>query len=55
MTSVPIDILITVDVIMEGNENFILTIDSSSLPNDGTVVVNNPHQSTVTIVDDDRK
>ena len=40
---------------MEGNENFMLIIDSSSLPNDGTVAVGNPHQSTVTIEDNDRK
>ena len=55
MTSVPFDISITDDRILEGNENFMLTIDSSSLPDDGTVVVGNPGQSTVTIVDDDRK
>ena len=39
------------DNIVEGNENFTLSINSSSLPHDVTVV--NPVQTTVTIVDDD--
>ena len=55
MTSVPFDIPITDDRILEGLEDFLLTIDPSSLPDDGTVVVGSPGQAAVTIVDDDRK
>ena len=55
MTSVPFDIPITDDIVYEGNENFMLTIDPSSLPGGGTVVVGSPNQATVTIVDNDRK
>ena len=51
MTSVPFDIPINDDMIFEGNENFMLTIDPSSLPDD--VSVGSPGQATVTIVDDD--
>ena len=40
---------------MEGDEDFTLTIDPSSLPDDGTVVVGTPDEATVTIIDDDRK
>ena len=53
MTSVPFDIPINDDMILEANENFTLTINPSSLPAGGTV--GNPDQATVTIVDDDRK
>ena len=53
VTSVPFNVSIIDDMIFEGNENFILTIDRSSLPND--VTVGSPDQATVTIVDDDRK
>ena len=53
MTSVPFDIPISNDTLYEGNENFVLTIDSSSLPPTG-VSVGTPSQATVTIVDDDR-
>ena len=52
-TRVPFNIPITDDDILEGNENFLLTIESSSLPSG--VTVGNPGQATVTIVDDDRK
>ena len=52
-TSVPFNVSINNDIICEDNENFILTIDPSSLPTGGTV--GNPGQATVTIVDDDRK
>ena len=52
MTSVPFDIPIIDDTITEGNENFMLTIDPTSLPPTG-VTVGNPNQTTVTIVDDD--
>ena len=38
----------------EGNETFMLTIDSTSLPPTG-VTVGDPGQATVTIVDDDGK
>ena len=50
MTSVPFDIPINNDMVLEGNENFTLTIDSSSLPPTG-VTVGDPDQATVTIVD----
>ena len=53
MTSVPFNVSINNDDIFEGNEDFTLTIDPSSLP--GDVNVGNPSQATVTIVDDDRK
>ena len=41
------------DNIFEGNENFMLAIDSFSLPSDLTV--GNPNQVAVTIVEDDGK
>ena len=53
MTSVPFDIPINDDDILEGNENFTLNIDSSSLL-DGAGV-GHPNQATVTIVDNDGK
>ena len=53
MTSVPFNIPITDDNVYEGNENFTIFINSSSLPAD--VIVESPGQATVTIVDDDRK
>jgi len=53
VTSVPFDVPITDDNILEGNEDFTLTIDSSLLP-DG-VTRGNPGSATVTIVDNDRK
>ena len=52
-TSASFDIPINDDDILEVNEDFMLTIDPSSLPTGGTV--GNPGQATVTIVDDDRK
>ena len=39
------------DKTFEGNENFTLTIDSSSLPSDVTVI--NPSQITVTVIEDE--
>ena len=51
MTSVPFDIPISDDSVLEGNENFILTIDPFSLPTG--VTVGDPGQATVIIVDDD--
>ena len=53
MTSVPFDISINDDDVLEGNENFIITIDPSSLPTG--VIVGDPGQATVTIMDDDGK
>ena len=41
------------DNLLEIDEMFKLTINSSSLPN--RVIVNNPSESTVTIMDNDRK
>ena len=55
MTSVPFDIPINNDDIVEGNEIFMLTIDPTSLPTDVSVTVGSPDQATVTIVDDDGK
>jgi len=51
-TSVTFDVPIT-DDILEGNENFMLTIDQSSLPTG--VNRGDPSEATVTIVDDDGK
>ena len=48
---VPFNVSITDDDILEANENFMLTIESSSLPNG--VTVGDPDQSMVTIVNDD--
>ena len=53
-TMVPFSVSIIDDMIFEGNENFTLTIDPTSLPPTG-VSVGSPDQATVTIVDDDRK
>ena len=39
------------DKTFEGNENFTLIIDSSSLPSDVTII--NPSQTTVTIIEDE--
>ena len=51
VTSVPFNVSITDDNVLEDDENFLLTIDTSSLPNN--VTVDNPSQATVTIVDND--
>ena len=50
VTSVSFSFPIINDNILEDDENFILTIDPSSAPDDV-----NGGQATVTIVDDDRK
>ena len=50
--SVPFSVSINDDNILEDNENFILTINPS-LPTG--VMVGNPGQATVTIVDNDCK
>ena len=52
-TSVPFNILITDDDILEDDENFILTVDLSSLPSN--ITASDPYQATVTIVDKDGK
>ena len=52
MTSVPFNIPITDDIVFEGDENFMLTIDPSLAT---FVSVGTPDEATVTIVDDDRK
>jgi len=52
-TSVPFDIFINNDNILEGNENFNLTIISATPPN--CVIVGSPHEASVIIVDDDGK
>ena len=51
VTHVSFDVPITNDIIMEGDENFNLIIESLSLLTG--VSVSNPAQTTVTIVDDD--
>lgn len=53
MTMVQFNISINDDNIFEGNETFDLSINSSTLPN--KVIVGNPGQTTVTIVDNDGK
>ena len=47
------DISITTDNLLEGNEIFYLTIDSSSLPNN--VIIGDIGITTILILDDDRK
>ena len=51
MTMFPFDIPINDDEIYEGDEDFMITIDPSTLPTD--VSVGDPGEATVTIVDDD--
>ena len=53
MTEVSLDVTIMDDNILESNETFQLSINSSSLPN--RVTVDNPSVVTVTIVDNDCK
>ena len=52
-TSVPFDVAIIDNNILEANEDFTLTIIQSSLP-DG-VTRGNPFRATVTILDNDRE
>ena len=52
-TSVSFDVNVTNDDILESNEKFNLNIISSSVPDQ--VIIGNPKQSTVTIVDNDSK
>jgi len=53
VTSITFDVPITDDDILEGSENFMLTIDQSSLP--ANINRGDPGSATVTIVDDDGK
>ena len=50
---VPFDIPIVDDKVLEGNENFDITIVPASFPDD--VTRGNPGTATVTIVDDEGK
>ena len=52
-TTATFDVPITDDNILEGSENFILTIVQTSLPSN--VTASNPGEATVIIVDDDSK
>ena len=52
-TTATFDVPINDDNILEGNEDFILTIDGTSLPTG--VTSGSPGEATVTIVDDDGK
>ena len=50
---IPFDVSIIDDKMLEGNEIFNLAIDALLLPN--RVIVASPHETTVTIVDNDGK
>ena len=52
-TTATFNVPITDDTILEGDENFMLIIDETSLPDD--VTRGNPGEATVTIVGDDGK
>ena len=52
-TNVSFDVNVSTDHLVEDDENFFLTIDLSSLPTG--VIISSPHQTNVTIVDDDGK
>ena len=52
-TTATFNVPINDDDILEGDENFILTIDETSLPTG--VTRGTPAEATVTIVDDDRE
>ena len=53
MTEVALDVSIVDDNVLEGNENFDLSVNVSSLPS--KVNIGDPDQATVTIVDNDGK
>ena len=53
ITMVEFEVPINDDDILEGNENFMLTIDEVSLPDH--ITRGTPAEATVTIVDNDRK
>ena len=52
-TTATFDVPINDDNVLEGSENFMLTISPSSLPSN--VFVGDADQAAVTIVDNDRK
>ena len=52
-TTATFNVPITDDMILEGSENFMLTIDETSLPDD--VTRGTPGEATVNIVDNDGK
>ena len=52
-TNATFDVPITDDAILEGNENFMLTINETSLPD--YITRGTPPEATVTIVDNDCK
>ena len=52
-TNVSFNINITIDNLVEDDEEFHLTIDPSSLPTG--INISSPHQTTVNIVDNDSK
>ena len=53
VTSATFDVPIISDNVLEGNENFVLVIDDSSLPSH--VIRGSPGKTTVNMVDDDCK
>lgn len=53
LTRVQFDVPITNDNILESNETFILNIMSNSVPD--KLIISDPRESTVTIVDNDSK
>ena len=52
-TSIPFDVNITNNNILESNETFSLNITSSSVPD--RVYISSPRQSALTIIDNDSK
>ena len=52
-TTATLNVQITDDMILEGDEKYMLTINGTSLPTG--VTRGTPGEATVTIVDDDRK
>ena len=52
-TFIPLSVILYKDDVVEGNENFILSINQSSLPDN--ITTDNHGQTTVTIFDDDCK
>ena len=52
-TTATFNVPITDDMILEGNEDFMLTIDETSLP--GGVRLGTPDEATVIIMDNNRK
>ena len=52
-TTITFNVPVNDDNMSEGNENFMLSINSYSLPSD--VTIGSPGQATMTIVDDDCK